>query len=38
MRGDLPFERLSDEGKKKALLMIGEAIEAYILDLKRKQQ
>ena len=38
MRGDLPFELLSDEGKKKVLLMIGEAIEAYILDLKRKQQ
>lgn len=38
MRGDMPFECFSDEGKKQVLSMIGEAIAAYIVDLKRKQQ
>ena len=37
MGGDLPFERLGDDGKKQVLSMIGEAIKAYIVDLTRKQ-
>ena len=36
MGGQLSFEHLNDEGKKKVLLMIREAIEVYITELALK--